>query len=257
MSLSVDKLKANIGSYCLLEDINFRIDDGEVLTILGPNGAGKSSLLKCLSGELTAAPGVINIHGKPLEKWDRKALAKSFAILPQNSTLNFAFTVQEVLALGRTPHSTGVNVDQQIILEIIELLDLSHLINKTYPQLSGGEKQRVQLGRVLSQIWRSEDSEKRLLILDEPMNAIDISHQQTITKIIKSLSENNCKVIVVMHDFSFASQYAHKTLLLNKGKSVAFGPPEDVLTPSLLDPVFQTKFTLAPHPITKKMSVFF
>lgn len=230
----------------LVDEVSCDVQSGQVLSIIGPNGAGKSSLLKALTGEWRYQGEII---AEPLSQ-QQKLRARQVAVLPQMSLLNFSFSVEEVVMLGRIPHQTGARRDQQIVTAALELMDVGFLIGRPYTELSGGEKQRVQLARVLAQIWSADDAENgaRLLILDEPTSALDIGHQHALMRAIKSFAEQGVAVISVMHDINLAAQYSDQLLALLCSQVVAHGTPQSVLTQSLMQTLFSVEADVIQRP---------
>jgi len=246
--LALRNIHLYMNGSAILKSVTATINAGELVVILGPNGAGKSSLLKVASGELTPNTGEIDIFSRSLLQVPLLQKAQKMAVLPQQSSLNFPFTVREVVALGRTPHSTGVNRDAQIVKDAIKLLDVERYIDHSYTQLSGGEKQRVQLARVLAQVWE----EPSLLLLDEPTSALDFAHQQQIMTLLKQKTQQGSAVLMVLHDLNLAASFADKVIVLGDGEICAAGEPEQVLQETLLESVFDLKFHRVKHPVTGK-----
>lgn len=238
------------GKY-LLRDLSFNLQAGEIHAVVGPNGAGKSTLLKCIAGDAHRYSGSIRFNAQ-FEGLDREQRARAIAVLPQQSTLSFPFSVEEVIALGRIPHSTGKAIDLQIVQEAMQALEIQHLAQSPYPQLSGGEKQRVQLARVMAQVWRGEDAALRLLLLDEPTSALDIGHQQQLMQLIRKFSEQGVAVLMIEHDINIAASYSDKLIALLDGHCIAQGKTQDVLTEALLKKLFNTGLQLITHPKTHR-----
>jgi len=176
-------------------------------------------------------------------------------VLPQLSLLNFPYSVEEVVALGRTPHSTGISLDRKIVHEAMEVMDISHLRGRSYTQLSGGEKQRTQLARVMAQIWRKEDASSRLLLLDEPTTALDLGHQQQLMNAVVEFAKNGAGVLMVVHDINIAARYADKILALSCGRCIAQGSTKDVLSENLLQQLFGAEVGIIQDPSSQKMFV--
>jgi len=245
MLLSVDQLSVPLPGKSqskdtvaqnLVSNASFTLKAGEVLAIIGPNGAGKSSLLKALDGQL-------KFHGRidmPGISDNPKIRAKQLAVLPQQSLLNFPFSVAEVVELGRIPHATGKLKDQEIISEALQLMDITYLADRNYTQLSGGEKQRVQLARVFSQIWDEStgDNNSRLLLLDEPSSSLDLGHQHHLMRAVKQFAARGVGIIMVMHDINLAARYADTLLALLCSEQIALGSPNHVINQSNMERLF-------------------
>ena len=241
-----------IGSLSLLHNVEFELKDGEILAVVGPNGAGKTTLLKAIVGELALTAGVIEFAGRDVSHWPLQERAKHIAVLPQLSLLNFPYTVDEVVALGRTPHSSGRDVDQNIVQNAMLAMDLKHLSGRLYTQLSGGEKQRTQLARVMAQIWREQDADQRLLILDEPTSSLDLGHKQQLMQAVQDFAAKGAAVIMVEHDLNIAANYSHRLLALNYGRCIACGPVNDVFNQDLVQQLFGAQVRLLHDPLSGK-----
>lgn len=217
-------------------------------------------------------------NNQPIHTWDRLTRAKHLAYLTQTSPLNFPYTVAEVVALGRTPHNTSAIENQHIINHVMGILDLNGLKNRFYTQLSGGEKQRVHLARMFAQLYALSDVTKdltatalnsqahnetndkstkkstysRLLMLDEPTTGLDLAHKHALMDALPHLTKKDVGILFVIHDFSFAAQYADKVLILHNGEAVVFGSTKDVMTKPLLEKVFNKEVFILTHPKTNK-----
>ena len=157
-----------------------------------------------------------------------------------------------MVGLGRIPHQTGSAKDAEIVAEALRLVDASYLQKRFYTQMSGGEKQRVQLARVLAQIWQPSEFGKQFLVLDEPTAAFDLSHQKLTLDIVASLASRGIGVVMVLHDLNLAARCADKLVVFNGGTIEAAGTPENILTEQLIDKVFGVKVTVARHPATNR-----
>jgi iron complex transport system ATP-binding protein len=233
----------------LLDDVSLEMRGGEVLVIVGANGAGKSTLLKVLCGDLIQTSGEVLMNGKSLENWTLNERAKIRAVLPQDSSLNFPFTVLEVVLMGRAPHVAGAESerDYDIARAALRAVDALDLEERIYPTLSGGERQRVHLARVLAQIWERTDS-PRYLLLDEPTASLDLTHQHATLKIARQFAVKGAAVLIILHDLSLAAQYADRILILKEGKVSALGVPEEVFTPETIQNAFGVKVSVIRHP---------
>ena len=230
----------------LLQDISLALEAGQVLGLAGPNGAGKSSLLKLIAGDIPRTSGTLLLGGTVRGDWPREKLARRLAYLPQLSLLNFPYTVEEVIRLGRMPHNTGHTRDGEILQQAMAATDTTDLGQRLYTQLSGGERQRVQLARVFSQIWDAEEG--GLLMLDEPTTALDLSHQQLILDSVKSLAKKGCAVVLAIHDLNLIAGLADHVAVLQSGSVAACGAPSEIFTEQLFRDVFAIDVIIQQHP---------
>ena len=233
----------------LLDNVSWTFPEGQLYAVLGPNGAGKTTLLRCLDGGLKPNQGGVELDGRSLHQWSPQALATRRAVLPQHSSLDFPFTVWDVVLMGRAPQATSDKENQAIVEQALQYCDCLHLAGRRFPTLSGGEQQRVHTARVLCQIWQSDDEVPRYLILDEPVSALDLNHQYALFRLLKQwLKTRSIGIICSLHDLNLAAQFADQCLLLNQGKLVAGGERQAVFTESVLSDVFGLEISVAPHP---------
>ena len=249
--LIADSLTFEIGRKTLLRDVSFSIRPGELLVILGANGAGKSTLLRMLSGEKKPGKGNIKLNGSDLHSFSPAELALRRGVLNQQNILNIAFTVQEVVLMGRYPHyknspSTG---DLQIIDEVMKLTGITEFADRSYLTLSGGEQQRVQLSRILTQIW---DVPNALLLMDEPVASLDLQYQQQTLAIAKMLTKRGFMVVSILHDINLAGQYADRILMLKNGRKWYDGTAAEVLSGKNIYEVFEINSDVYTNPRTLK-----
>ena len=244
--LRASKLSLTRGDKQVLSDIDLHLQPGEVLGVLGPNGAGKSTLLGALCGELAASHGNVSLADRPLGDWAGSERARRLAVLPQSSTLSFAFRVGDVVSMGRMPHDTGRERDAEIVREALQAADAEHLIERSYLELSGGERQRVHLARVLAQLWPG--GAEQTLLLDEPTSMLDPLHQHTTLQAVRRFAEQGAAVMVILHDLNLAARYCDRLLLLDAGRVHALGAPDDVLRAEPLQAVFGLEVLVQRHP---------
>lgn len=249
MSVKAQNIGVEIAGKCLLEDVSFEIEAGEMLAVLGPNGAGKSTLLKTLAGEVSDFEGGIYFGGRETREWTGGEISKCRGVLPQSFAMSFPFKVREVALLGRTPHVDFKESrrDFEIIEKALKTVEISDFAERFYPTLSGGEQQRVQLARVLAQIWEKPTDGLRFLLLDEPTASLDLAHQHLTLQTAREFAAENTVVIAVLHDLNLAAQYADKVLVLKKGRKTAFGKPKNVLSADLIRDVFGIEVYIAEH----------
>lgn len=244
--LTAENLTVKRGQQVVLQGVSLALQPGEVLGVLGPNGAGKSTLLGALNGELPLAGGSVSLDGRALEQWQGTARARRLAVLPQSSSLNFAFSVESVVGFGRLPHDSGRQRDLQIIAEAMAAADASHLAGRSYLSLSGGERQRVHLARVLAQLWPG--GAEQVLLLDEPTSALDPLHQHTTLHAVREFAGRGAAVLVILHDLNLAARYCDRLLLLHDGLPHLFGTPDEVLRAEPLRQVFGLDVLVQRHP---------
>lgn len=244
--LCVHNLHVLRGKKAVLTAIDLELKPGEVLGVLGPNGAGKSTLLGALCGELQPDQGQVLLDQRELAKWGGAQRAQRLAVLPQHSTLDFAFRVEEVVGMGRLPHQSGRVRDDEIVLEALQAADATHLQGRSYLALSGGERQRVHLARVLAQLWPGQVGQT--LLLDEPTSALDPLHQHITLQAIRAFADRGVAVLVILHDLNLAARYCDRVLLLQGGSPHALDTPEQVLRPEPLKAVFGLEVLVQSHP---------
>lgn len=244
--LRLDQVNAAPWGTRLLDDISLALEPGQVLALAGPNGAGKSSVLRLIAGDIPLSGGQLQLWGKPRSDWPRRDLARQLAFLPQLSLLNFPYTVREVVALGRIPHDTGRAIDSDLMGQVMAATDITCLQDRLYTHLSGGEKQRVQLARVLSQIWDAGSG--GLLLLDEPTAALDLSHQQLVLAALRELVARGCAVVLAIHDLNLVTGLADSIAVLQRGRIAAYGSPREVVTAELFREVFAIEVLIQQHP---------
>jgi len=234
--LVIKDLFAGYNGKDVICNINFRMQNGEILCVLGPNGCGKSTLLKAIS-RIIDYRGIIKIDDKDISSVPRKELAKKTALLNQSSLIFFPYTVYETVSMGRYAHSNGIfkNLtaqDIKIIDDIVKKLDIWDIKDRMIDELSGGTLQRVFLARTLAQT-------PDLILLDEPANHLDLKHQIELLNFLKTwVKENNKKVIGVFHDLNLARLFGDKTIIMNNGIVSANGNIDDVLNSNVLSDVY-------------------
>lgn len=226
--IEVKELTYQIGRKKLLNQLSFKASAGELLAILGANGAGKSTLMKLLCREISPSHGEILFRSVNLQQYKLPELAKQRAVLSQHNTISISFVVSELVMMGRYPHFDHVPAasDIDIVRQVMIETGITHLAGRDYSTLSGGEQQRVQLARVLAQIYDCPDA---CLFLDEPTTGLDLLYQQQIMELARKLANRGYCVICILHDINFASRFADKILMLKDGGKVAIGTPIDVI----------------------------
>lgn len=250
MTLAAESVTVRIAKRTLLEDVSLAVAPGEVVAVAGENGAGKSTLLRVLSGDAPPQSGRALMNGRPLEAWRLEERARMRAVLPQDSAVAFGFSALDVALLGRYPHCAGAPGarDEAIARDALARLDVAHLVERDVTTLSGGERARVHLARVLAQL-DDDVPQPRYLLLDEPTASLDLAHQHLALGLAREIAlERRIGVLAVLHDLNLAAQYADRVLLLKHGRVVADGAPEAVLSEALVSFAFSVRALVIPHP---------
>ncbi len=252
MRLSVENLSYSYGGQGdAITDVCLSVDRCEFVGLIGPNGSGKSTVLKNIYRGLTPDRGSILLDGEDLMKMPFRKSALKLAVVGQENDVPFDFLVEEIVAMGRTPHKKLFDVDnahdKQIVHHALEHLGMENMAKRSYLHLSGGEKQRVIIARAVAQ-------ESDFLILDEPTNHLDISYQMQIFDFIKRLKVT---VLSAIHDLNMAALYCDRIYVLKNGRIVLQGTPEEVLTPENIYDVYGVRSSVEKHPITGKLSITF
>lgn len=234
--LSVRNLSVGINR-TVLSDLNFDVAPGELLTIVGPSGAGKSTLLFTLCGELAPRAGTVTLLDRPLAQWKSAERARRVAVLPQDSSVAFDFSALDVVLLGRTTTAThDSRTEKARANDALERLGIGGLAPRSFRSLSGGEKQRVQLARVMNQLDASQPG--RLLLLDEPTASLDVAAAHACMEALLSFARSGASVVLNAHDLTLSSQYADRVLVVSQGGQKSLGRPADTLSKSVLSNAF-------------------
>lgn len=238
-------LRVRLGGREVLTGVSLAARAGEVLALVGPNGAGKSTLLAALAADLPADEGVVRVCGRPTAQWPARELALRRAVLPQAAALSFPFTVEDVVRMGRAPWAgTALEEDDdRVVREAMASTEVGEFASRPFSALSGGERARVALARVLAQ-------RAPLLLLDEPTAALDLRHQELVLRLCRERAAAGDAVVVVLHDLGLAAAYADRVAVLRGGALAVEGAPGEVFTGELLSEVYRQPVEVFPHPRT-------
>lgn len=229
-----------------LDDVSFRVAEARLCCLLGPNGTGKTTLLRCLLGLLTPRAGAVRIGGTDLARAGPRDLARLVAYVPQATTLPFSFSVIEAVVMGRTPYLGLVSApsaeDRRLAHEELDRLGIGHLAGRSFPSLSGGERQLVLIARALVQ-------QAPVLILDEPTASLDYGHEILVLTLAADLARAGRTVLMTTHQPAHALAHAHDTLLMRDGTVVAQGPPAEVITAESLSDLYRIPIHVGDLPV--------
>ncbi len=251
--LNIEHLSAAYGKRLALHDICMEARAGEVVGVVGSNGAGKSSLLRAISGSLAPTRGRVLLNGIDLSRLSVDVRARQIAVVPQSSHLPGAFTVGEVVLMGRTPYlpflGSESTRDYEIVLAALTRTATEVLAERRIGELSGGEQQRVLIARALAQITADTGAQPRILLLDEATAHLDIKHQAAIWELVRELARSGLIVIAALHDLNLAAQCADRLALLSGGRLLVCDKPSQVLTPDWLWRAYDVSATVITHPL--------
>lgn len=238
-------VRPDAASAPILKNADLELHGGQVHALVGPNGAGKSTLFGVLAGDIVAASGEVELDGGPLANIPPKDLARQRAVLLQQNDVAFAFTVEQVVRMGRAPwaRTSREDADDDLVDAALAATDITALRHRAVRSLSGGERARVALARVLAQ-------DVGILLLDEPTAALDLRHQEDVLRIARARAAAGAAVALVVHDLNAALAYGDRATLLSRGRVVATGSPAEVLTADRIEDVYGQPVDILTHPVT-------
>ncbi|MBU5437273.1 ABC transporter ATP-binding protein [Tissierella sp. MSJ-40] len=249
MNLEVDNIHVTLSGTNIVKDISLCVKSGQFIGIIGPNGCGKSTLLKSIYKVIKPKQGSVFLDGSDVLKSSPRSISRKMSVVGQFNDLSFDFTVHEMVMMGRTPHKNLMESDNKEDYEIVDAalkkVNLSSYSNRSYLTLSGGEKQRAILARAIAQ-------EPKFLVLDEPTNHLDIKYQLEILSIVKSLKIGT---LAALHDLSLAATYCDILYVIKKGKVMASGKPDNVLTKELVKQVYEIDCEIYTNPVTGGLAI--
>lgn len=236
--VQVKGLSAGYHDKVVLKNISFEVFPGESLALIGPNGSGKSTLLNAICGGIRPSAGEVMLQGKLLHSQKPDGIARQIAFVPQDESPPFAFTVREVVSMGRMVRGNGLfesDVDREVVVRAMEIADCSHVADRRMSEVSGGERQRALVARAIAQ-------ESDLLLLDEPTSHLDIAHQLGVADLVARHVADGGAAISAIHDLNLVSRMASRCVLISQGQVAKMGSVQEVLESPELDQVFSVKF---------------
>lgn len=248
--LKVEGLHFGYNGRETLKDINLSAKEGEFWGILGPNGSGKTTLVKTINRVLKPSSGNIHINGEDIRNLTHNEIARHLAVVSQVFSINFEFTVEDIVMMGRTPHIRGGETaeDFEIVRDAMKKTNTDYLKDRFVTQLSGGELQRVVIARALAQ-------QPSILLLDEPTSHLDITNQIDVLNLAKNECKKGMLVVAVIHDLDLAAYYCDKICLIRDGEMMAKGTPEEVITAENIHNVYNLPVEIITNPITNSLNV--
>lgn len=251
MKLVAENISVEVEKKTILSNVGVEVSAGEFVGLIGPNGSGKSTLLKSIYRAMKPNAGWISLDGDDVYRLSARENAQRMAVVRQESSVEFDFSVMEIVMMGRSPHKrlfqSDSEADSQICEEALVRVGMESYATRSFFSLSGGEKQRVLIARALVQ-------RAKFLVLDEPTNHLDVRYQLQVMDLVRTLG---ITVLSALHDLNIAAMYCDRLYVINGGKIVASGPPEDILHPRLIRDVFGVETEVTTHPITGKKHVYF
>ena len=247
--LVVEQVFVSAGKTRIVQDLSFHAKPGEVLAIIGPSGSGKTTLMKAMTGELPYSGG-LTLAGLEVGGLSPEVLAAMRGVLPQASQISFPLNVAEVVGLGLTSSRRERTFRARRIAEALAKVGLSGFEGRSYQELSGGEQQRVQLARVLCQVWDPLPQEglPHWLFLDEPVSSLDIKHQVQIMQLAAGYAKRGGGVVAVMHDLNLTAAFADRVLVMQGGRRLAFGARDEVMQAELLSKAYDFPLEILTRP---------
>ena len=246
------------GNKILLHDTSIAFAPGKFHVVMGANGAGKSTLLKLLAGDQKPSSGKIYFDNKELEEYSKKELATRRAVLSQHYNITFPITANEIVLMGRYPYFAAAPAHKDLLIrqEAMQLMQVGDFAERDYNTLSGGEAQKVQMSRVLAQIWEAREGEEKLLFLDEPVSHLDVKYQHQLLKAAKELCHHHTTVIAVLHDINLAIAFADRFLFMKQGKILYDTTLLNEVSTAMIKEVFDVSSTIL-YPEEHKPVVIF
>jgi len=238
--IEVKNVVKKYGNKVVVDGVSVTLPKGKVISMIGPNGAGKSTLLGIITRILSKDEGVVYINGRDIEKWENTELAKLLAVMKQSENISVKITVEDLVSFGRFPYSKGklTKEDKDFIEKAIKYMDLEDIRNRYIDELSGGQRQRAFIGSIYAQ-------DTDYILLDEPLNNLDIKYASGMLKLLRKLADDEGKtIIIVIHDINFAAAYSDYIVLLKDGVISKFGTVDEIMKEKVLSKIYDMDFRI-------------
>lgn len=238
--IEIRNISKSYGPKKVVDDVSFTIEEGKITSFIGPNGAGKSTVLSIISRLIDADEGEVIIDGKELSKWDTKELSRKLSILKQSNNINIRLTIRELVSFGRFPYCEGKlkEEDEKIVDNALSYMKLTEIQDKYIDELSGGQRQRAYIAMIVAQ-------DTDYILLDEPLNNLDMKHSAEMMKMLREMVNDLGKtIIIVIHDINFASCYSDSIVALKDGKLVKHSNLDEMITESNLSRLYDMNFNI-------------
>jgi iron complex transport system ATP-binding protein len=244
--IDVEEVAVSLGGVSVLEGVSLSVEAGEFVGLVGPNGAGKTTLLRTVNGDLAPDDGTVRVAGDPVASLSSKAASRRVATVPQDTGVRFGFDVEDVVAMGRTPHRSRFSRDPEadaIVPEAMARTEVAEFAERRVDEISGGERQRVFLARALAQ-------DAPALVLDEPTASLDVNHANRTLELVRDLATDGHAVLAAIHDLEAAARYCDRIAVLHEGCVLEAGPPDGVISAETLRTAFDAESVVTTNPVT-------
>lgn len=248
--IDTNSVSVTLGGAPILDGVSVAVPGQSFVALVGPNGAGKTTLLRTINGVLPPDSGSVAIDESDVQSLSRRDTARLVATVPQDTNISFEFSVRDVVAMGRTPHRSRLQRadDTNIVERALQRVRIAHLADRPVGSVSGGERQRVLLARALAQ-------DAPAMVLDEPTASLDINHQVRTLELVRDLVDEGTTALAAIHDLDLAARFCDSIVVLSDGHVLADGPPESVLTESVIEQAFGGHPHIHHNPVTQSLSI--
>ncbi|MED1797390.1 ABC transporter ATP-binding protein [Brevibacillus porteri] len=250
--VAAEKISIWIDGCPILRELSFSAQAGEFIGLIGPNGSGKSTLLRMVAGLTPPSSGQLKILGRPIAEYKSKQLARIIGYVPQDTSIDFDFSVREIVLMGRHPHLSRFGSERQLdrimAQKAMQQTTTLHLADRMATTLSGGQRQMVLIAKALAQ-------DPQLLLLDEPISALDIRYQLYVLELMRKLTGKGITAMAALHDLNLAARFCDRLVLLHQGEILSMGKPDEVLTPDIIQKAYDVHANVSIDPLLGALTV--